>query len=196
MDFGALTAGGWAAGLNLWSATLVLGVAGRQDWATTPEILQRTDVLIIAAILYAFEFVVDKIPYVDNVWDVVSTVIRPVGGALLGIAVASEGGGSLLGGALTAGGLALTSHGAKATTRAAINMSPEPFSNIAASLTEDATSVGIVTLGLAYPAVAVGVVGVLTLVALLIIFTLWRFVRRLRKKWHERRNAGASPAAA
>lgn len=183
MDFGALTGGGWAAGLNLWSAILVLGVSGRMDWATTPEILHRTDILIAAAILYALEFVVDKIPYVDNAWDVASTIIRPVGGALLGIAVAAEGGGSLLGGAVTAGGLAATSHAAKATTRAAINMSPEPFSNIVASLSEDVAAVGIVSLGLAYPAFTVGVVGILAVAALLLTFSLWRFVRRLRRRW-------------
>ncbi len=183
MDFGALTAGGWAAGLNLWSAILVLGVSGRMDWAQTPEILQRTDILVAAAVLYALEFVVDKIPYVDNAWDVASTIIRPVGGTLLGIAVAAEGGGSLLAGAATAGGLALTSHAAKATTRAAINMSPEPFSNIVASLTEDAASVGIISLGLAYPAFTVGVVGILAIAALLVTFSLWRFVRRLRRRW-------------
>ncbi len=183
MEFGALTGGGWAAGLNLWSAVLVLGIAGRMDWAATPEVLHRTDILVAAAVLYALEFVVDKIPYVDNAWDVASTIIRPVGGTLLGIAVAAEGGGSLLAGAVTAGGLALTSHTAKATTRAAINMSPEPFSNIAASLTEDAAAVGIVSLGLAYPVLTVGVVGILAIAAVLVTFSLWRFVRRLRRRW-------------
>ncbi len=186
IDFGSLAGTGWAAGLNLWSATLVLGIAGRLGWADTPEAVQRTDVLIAAAVFYAAEFVVDKIPYVDNVWDVINTVIRPVGGALLGIAFASDGGESIIAGALAAGTMALTSHGAKATTRAAINMSPEPFSNIAASVTEDVASVGMVSLALAFPEAALVLAVILALVAVAITVTLWRFVRRLRNGWKKR----------
>lgn len=178
-DLGVVAGSGWAAGLNLWSVGLVLGIAGRLDLYDSPEVLQRTEILIILGVLYAAEFVVDKIPFLDSAWDVVSTIIRPVGAALLGLALAKNGDTSTVTAALTAGGFALTSHGAKATVRAAINLSPEPISNIVASVTEDATAVGLASFALAYPRVAFGVAVVLGIGAAVVAFTLFRFVRKM-----------------
>ena len=76
---GLLAGSGWAAGLNLYLVTFLLGLGGRLDWLEVPAVLQRTDVLIIAGILYAIEFLADKVPYLDNIWDAVHTLVRPVG---------------------------------------------------------------------------------------------------------------------
>ncbi len=179
-DLGLLAGSGWAAGLNLWSVGLVLGLAGRLNIADTPEVLQRWWVLVALGALYACEFVVDKIPVIDSAWDIVSTVIRPVGAALIGIAIAGDADMSLVTGALTSGGFALTSHVAKATTRAAINMSPEPITNWIASVTEDVGAVGLSSLALAIPGFTFGLVIVLAVIAVMVIARLWRFVRRVR----------------
>lgn len=188
-DLGLAAGSGWAAGLNLWSVGLVLGIAGRFDLAETPEVLQRTEVLIALAVAYIAEFVVDKIPLLDSAWDMVSTIIRPVGAALLGVAIAQDGDLNLATSALTAGGLALTSHGAKAGIRALINLSPEPFSNTVASVTEDGVAIGVAGLAIAYPRVALVVAVVFGVIALIIAIALWRFVRRLRRSWRERRGS-------
>lgn len=184
---GTIAGSGWAAGLNLWAVGLVIGIAGRLDLYDAPEVLERTEILAILAVLYVVEFVVDKVPLLDSAWDLISTIIRPVGAALLGIAIAGEGDMSAVAGGLTAGSLALSSHAAKATTRAAINMSPEPFSNIVASVLEDVGAIGFVAFALAYPRVALGIAIVLGVLAALLAFILWRFVRRLRLKWRERK---------
>ena len=135
MDAVGLIAGaGWASGLNLYLVTLVLGMAGRFGWSDVPDVLRRTDVLIAVAVLFFVEFAADKIPYLDNLWDVLHTVVRPLGAAALGYVIAgdSESVGQAVG-ALVAGALATTSHAAKATTRAAVNASPEPVSNVTLS---------------------------------------------------------------
>ncbi len=188
-ELGAIAGSGWASGLNLWAVGLVVGIAGRLDLYDAPPILEENTTLAILGVLYAIEFVVDKIPLLDNAWDTISTIIRPVGAALLGIAIAGEQDTSLITGGLTAGGLALSSHAAKATTRAFINLSPEPVTNIVASVTEDVGAVGFVAFALAYPRVALGVAIVLGILAAILAIMLWRFVRRLRAKWQERKAA-------
>ena len=130
---------GWASGLNCYLVVLVFGVADRvHDTQQVPNVLQRWDVLAVAGVLYAMEFVADKIPYVDSTWDLVSTAIRPTAGAVVGVLLAGQA--DSLNGAVAAvvgGGTALLSHLAKAGGRLALNSSPEPVSNIGASVTED-----------------------------------------------------------
>ena len=93
MDAIGLIAGsGWASGLNLYLVTLVLGMSGRLGWSDVPEVLTRTDVLITAAVLFFIEFAADKIPYLDNIWDAIHTVVRPLGAAALGYVIAGESG--------------------------------------------------------------------------------------------------------
>jgi len=184
---GLLAGSGFAAGLNLYLVTLLLGIAGRLDWADIPEALQRTDVMITAGVLYAVEFVADKVPYVDNLWDGLHTLIRPVGAAALGYVLAGDV--SSIGQGVSAavmGALALSAHSAKATTRAAVNTSPEPFSNIALSLFEDGLAAGLVALALQFPAVAIVVVVILVVAAFYIVNRLWRALGRLRGKWSAR----------
>lgn len=181
--FGVIAGAGWASGLNLYLVTLVLGLSGRLGWSDVPDVLTRTDVLVVAGVLFLIEFVADKVPYVDNLWDSAHTVIRPLGAAAIGAVLAGEASsvGSALG-ALVAGALALDAHAAKATTRVAVNASPEPFSNVALSLFEDGLVVGLVVLAVTYPVVTVVVIAVLVVAATAVTVALWRVARRLRRR--------------
>jgi hypothetical protein len=180
VPWGAIAGSGWASGLNLYATVFLLGLAGRLDWASTPTQLQSTPVLVLAGVLYTIEFFVDKIPFVDSASDVVHTFIRPLGAAWLAAVMAGDT--SWIHrpfAAVAAGALALTSHGAKATTRAAVNTSPEPFSNIALSFTEDGIVAAMVVLALAHPGIA-GVLAVLLSTAcIVVIWKLARFIRRI-----------------
>jgi hypothetical protein len=185
---------GWAAGLNLYLATFLLGLAGRLDWLEVPAVLQRTDVVIGAGVLYGIEFLADKIPYIDNIWDAVHTVVRPLGAGVLGFLLAGETPSvSEMTGAVISGALALSSHSAKATTRAAVNTSPEPFSNIFLSLMEDGIAAGLLALAIANPVVALVVVIVLAVLAVWLVVKLLGAVRRVRERIAAR---AASPPVA
>ena len=188
---GLLAGSGWAAGLNLYLVTFLLGLGGRLDWLEVPEVLQRTDVMIVAGILYAVEFLADKVPYLDNVWDAVHTVVRPVGAAALGYLIAGDST-SVAGavGAILSGSLALSAHSAKATTRAAVNTSPEPFSNIFLSVAEDGLVAGLVALAIANPIVTLIVVAALTVGAVWLTIKLFGVIRRFRSRWAARKAAG------
>jgi hypothetical protein len=177
----------FAAGINLYATVAILGLAKRYGWVALPEqfAVFDNDVVIGAAlVLYVVEFVADKVPWVDSLWDAVHTVIRPVGGALIAVATLGdtsptiEGLVALLGGTLAAG-----THFSKAGTRAVANTSPEPFSNWALSLTEDVFVVGLAALALKYPAAAAVVVIAGTV--LMIVFAAW-IVRAVRRRWSRR----------
>lgn len=191
----ALVAGaGWGSGLNLYLVTVALGVAGRFDLVAVPELLQRTDVLVVAGLLLIVEFVVDKIPGLDSLWDTVHTVVRPVGAAALGAVLSGEADTVLA--ALVAGGLATSSHVTKATLRATVNTSPEPFSNLALSVGEDGLVLGMLALAVTAPLLAVVVVVALVIVGgALTGFLLSRArrgLRRLRARRAARRAARGS----
>lgn len=181
MDVVGLIAGsGWASGLNLYAVTLIMGLLGRFGWSDVPDVLMRTDVLVAAGVLFFIEFAADKIPYLDNVWDALHTVIRPLGAAALGYVIAGESGSiAEAAGALIAGALAATSHSAKATTRAAANLSPEPVSNLTLSVLEDGVASGMTVLALALPAVALVVALLLAVASVWVAVKLWRGVQRL-----------------
>lgn len=184
---GLVAGSGWASGLNLYLAVLILGFANRLGWADIPEVLARTDVMIAAGVLFVVEFLADKVPYLDNLWDAVHTFIRPAGAAALGAVLAGESGsiGAAVG-AIIAGGLALDAHAAKASTRVVANTSPEPFSNIALSLVEDIGVALLVVLAVAYPVVAIIVVAVLVVAATALTVWLWRMARRSWRRIRER----------
>lgn len=194
MPFGLIAASGWASGLNLYGTALLLGLAGRFGWAETPPELQRTWVLAVLGALYALEFVVDKIPWADSAWDAIHTLIRPIGGGLLGAALAHQTGDPEVVAALLGGGFSLSAHAAKASTRAAVNTSPEPVSNIVLSVTEDGVVAGMVALALAYPAVAGVLAVVFAIGSIAVTWVLIRFVRKARARWRERRAARGSRA--
>src|SRR5579859_2630981 len=168
--------------LNLYATIATLGLLQRFGVIHLPPSLQTLAhpwVLGIALALYAIEFLADKIPYVDTVWDAVHTLIRPPAAALLayGATVAAPPEWRW-GAALLAGGVALTSHGTKASARAAVNTSPEPFSNWFLSLGEDALAVWLTWMATAHPAATIVVVASLMVLAGVLLFHLFRFLRR------------------
>jgi hypothetical protein len=170
-----------AAGVNLYATVAILGLASRYGWVQLPEHFRIFDhewIIGIAACLYVVEFVADKIPWVDSLWDSVHTLIRPIGGAL--IAVASMGDASPAMQAVIAllgATVATSSHVTKAGTRVAVNASPEPFSNWALSFLGDAFVIGITFITLKFPLIALAVsVTILVLIAL-VIRKIWRWLR-------------------
>lgn len=177
--FGIIAGSGWASGINLYLVTLLLGVSGRLGWSDIPEVLTRTDVMIVAGVLFGIEFFADKVPYLDSVWDAIHTVVRPLGAAALGAVIAGESRsiGTALGAAV-AGVLALDAHAAKATTRVVANTSPEPVSNIALSLLEDVGVTLLVALAITFPLITVIVVAILVVAATTITIMLWKVAAR------------------
>ena len=172
----------FASGLNLYATIAVLGVIQRFQLVSLPpqfEPFGHPVVIGVAVALYLVEFVADKIPWVDSVWDMAHTIVRPVGGALVAItALGSPSPGmDVLAGALGAT-VALTSHLTKAGTRAAANASPEPFSNWILSFLEDLIAIGLVYFATEHPVLALGIT--LLLLTLILAFgtILVRFVRR------------------
>src|SRR4051794_29563437 len=148
--------------------------------------------------MYAMEFVADKIPYVDSTWDAVSTLIRPTAGAIIGALLAGNVPADtsldqivLVG---VGGGTALLSHLTKAGVRLAINISPEPVTNIAVSLLEDVTVLALVAFAVQHPRIAAGVAGVLLAVGLVLLFFIARLVRRGWRRWKGRRTPTGAPA--
>jgi len=176
---GLIAGSGWASGLNLYLATLMVGIAGRAGWADIPEVLTRTDVMIVAGVLFVVEFFADKVPFLDSFWDVIHTFIRPIGAAAVGAVIAGDSGsvGAAMGGIIS-GALALDAHSAKASTRVMVNASPEPLSNVAVSLFEDVSVAALVVLAVTYPVVTVVVVAVLVVAATALTIWLWKAVRR------------------
>ncbi|MEQ1473202.1 MAG: DUF4126 domain-containing protein [Candidatus Acidiferrum sp.] len=178
---GAILGTGFSSGLNLYATIVTLGLLQRfhvVHLSPALQVLAHPWVLGIAAALYLVEFFADKIPYVDTVWDAIHTFIRPPAAALLAYAsTASVAPEWRWGAALLAGGVALTSHSAKASTRAAINTSPEPFSNWILSFGEDLLAVWLTWMAGAHPLVAAIVVGALLIVSAVLIFYLFRFAR-------------------
>jgi hypothetical protein len=191
MDLGlwALIAGtGWASGVNLYLVASLLGLAGRLGLLHVPGVLTRTDVLAVAIGMFLLEFLADKIPLLDSLWDAAHTVIRPVGATLVGYALAGDvAGWEQLSGAATSGALALASHLTKATIRAAINTSPEPVSNVVASVAEDGMVVGVIALAVATPLLALVVVGLLLVAGTFVATALFSAARRGRERIRARR---------
>ena len=185
---------GWASGLNAYAAVLVLGAAQRLGLVGLPhdlQILASPWVMGVAALLFALNFFADKIPYIDSINDVLQTFVRIPAGFLL--AYGAAGGISpevaviagLLGGTLAAG-----THIAKTGSRALINTSPEPFSNVAASLTEDVTVIGGLALAIAHP------ITFLCLLAAFVALLVWLLPKLIRLAMMPiRRMAGRPPRA-
>jgi hypothetical protein len=177
----------FAAGLNLYATVAILGLASRYNWVSLPDQYRvfDNDLIIGTAIaMYLVEFVADKVPWFDSLWDAVHTVIRPIGGVVIAVTTLGEASPTtealvgLLGGTLAAG-----SHFSKAGTRAVANTSPEPFSNWLLSLGEDAFVITLGVIALKYPVIAalVVIVSVLLIVAFAAVM-----IRALRRRWRLR----------
>ncbi|MFF2955317.1 DUF4126 domain-containing protein [Kitasatospora sp. NPDC057965] len=189
---------GLASGINAYAVVLLLGLLGRFAGAdSVPAALERTDVLLAAAALFLLEAVADKIPYVDSVWDVAHTVIRPIAGATVGALIASTDPGSLseVAAGAMGGTTALVSHLVKASLRMAVNTSPEPASNIAVSLAEDVSVAGLVTLAIFHPWLAASIAAVLLLAGVLLVWFAINRIRAFRARRRERRAARAAGTA-
>lgn len=176
----------WVSGINLYASVATLGLLGRYAGLQLPgELAVLTDwwIIGIALALYVIEFIADKIPVVDSAWDVVHTFIRvPAGAALAMAAFGDYDQGVQTAAFLLGGGLALSSHGTKASTRAVINTSPEPVSNVVASLVEDVVAVGSVLLAAFYPLLLVVVVIVGLMISLLVLPRIVRYFRVMTGK--------------
>lgn len=191
---------GWASGINSYLVVLVLGLADRFGPVDEiPDVLGRWEVLAVAGVLYAFEFVADKIPYVDSAWDVVSTAIRPVVGGVVGVLIAGDSGAiSELAGGAVGGSTALASHSVKTGTRMAVNTVPEPFSNIGISLGEDVAVLAVVWFAVQHPYLAASIALVLLIAGLVTLWLAWRLVRRGWRRfrmWRARRRERGSGTA-
>ncbi|HAX21574.1 MAG TPA: DUF4126 domain-containing protein [Hydrogenophaga sp.] len=177
---------GWVSGFRLYAVVFLVGASGALGWMPLPEglqVLQHPAMLITSGALLFVEFFADKIPGLDSLWDMVNSVIRiPAGAALAAGALGADGSTMALVGALLGGTLAASSQAAKTTTRAAINTSPEPFSNIAMSLVEDGLVVGAVWLATNHPLVF-GVLLVIAVVLMWIVtWMLFKFLRAVFRR--------------
>ena len=185
MDLTALVfSSGWASGVNAYATVAMLGLLERfSNTPVVPEALGRTDVLAIASTMFLVEFVVDKVPWLDSVWDGISTFIRPTVGAL--VAWQLSGDASSVDQAFLialGGGTALASHGVKSGIRLAVNTSPEPFTNSIVSTGEDISVIAVVALAVAHPWASLGVSASLLLVGMVAVALLWRTISRARRR--------------
>lgn len=173
----------WLSGINLYATVLTLGLLQRFHVAHLPgdlSYLSHTWVLIVAGSLYAIEFIADKVPAVDSAWDMVHTFIRVPAGAILAATAFAHFDPSVRFIALLAGGgVALSSHSAKAATRLAANTSPEPFSNVALSLLGDGIVFGGSFLVAKHPLIILTIVAIAVVLTILLMRWIWRRMKRL-----------------
>jgi hypothetical protein len=173
-----------AAGVNLYATVAILGLASRYHWVQLPaqfKVFDNPWIIGAAGALYLIEFVADKVPWVDSIWDSVHTLIRPVGGAVIAVASLGEASPALTGFvALLGGTVAAGSHATKAGTRVAANTSPEPFSNWFLSLAEDAFVIGLSFITLKYPLVALGVSVAILVLLIMIARLIWKWLTARR----------------
>ncbi|MGP9680627.1 MULTISPECIES: DUF4126 domain-containing protein [unclassified Brachybacterium] len=191
---------GWVSGIRPYFMVFLLGLAGRIfGLEQVPEVLQRTDLLVITAILLLVDFAADKIAFFDSFWDQLHTVIRPIAGGAIGF---------LLGGetdtttaivmAVIGAVAAFGSHAAKSTARAAVNVSPEPVSNAVVSTGEDVAALVVGGLTLLLPAVAAVVALVLLAAGIYLIYRVHKLYRNLRGRLRTARagrTTGLGPAS-
>ncbi|MDM0042493.1 DUF4126 domain-containing protein [Variovorax sp. J22G21] len=193
---------GWASGIRLYLVVLLTGLAGYLGWVPLPgglQMLAHPVVIAASGFMVFVEFFADKIPGLDSLWDMVHTVIRvPAGAALAAGVFGADHTALALVAALIGGGLAATAHTAKATTRAAINTSPEPFSNVGASLVEDSMVPAGLWLAVAHPLVFFVLFVIVLVLSVWLIRKSWRFLRglvsRVTRIFSGKPDPGVTPA--
>jgi hypothetical protein len=172
----------WTSGINLYATVAALGIASQAEMIQLPpdlQVLGHPAVIAIACIMYFIEFFADKVPYVDSGWDALHTFIRVPAGAILAARSLGDMNPALeLVAVLAGGSIALAAHGTKAATRLAINASPEPFSNWAASVTEDITVFGSIWLMFNHPVIMLILVLVFLALVVWLVPKIFRFVKR------------------
>jgi hypothetical protein len=178
---------GWASGMRLYAVVFITGAIGWLGWVTLPaglSLLQHPVVLGASFLMFLMEFVADKIPGLDSLWDAVHTLIRiPAGAALAAGVFGGDSAAWMLVAALAGGTLAATAHTAKTTTRAAVNTSPEPFSNIGMSLAGDAAVPAMLWLAWEHPLWFFPVLAVALVVAVVLIVLFFKFLRALVRRF-------------
>jgi len=183
---------GWASGVNAYGTVALLGLLGRAGVGEVPDTLESDPVIVAAAVMFAIEFVTDKVPYLDNLWDVAHTFVRPLAGGAVGALFAGDANVSTLDEVLSAGGsgtTALLSHSVKAGMRLGINTSPEPASNILLSLTEDGLVALVIVFALEQPVLAAAIAAALLISSGALVIYL---AKRIRAGWRRLR-AGREP---
>ena len=193
-----LISSGWASGVNAYLTVALMSLLGRAGWGEVPEELQSDGVLIGALVMYAIEFVVDKVPLLDSAWDVLHTIVRPAIGSLLGVAFGGDAGAVGIEEVLAGGGggaMAFASHAVKAGVRLGVNSSPEPASNIALSLLEDGLVAGVTVLALEHPVPAAIVALILLVCGIALAIFLIKRIRRAWRALRQRWGGGPGPPA-
>jgi Domain of unknown function (DUF4126) len=177
---------GFASGIRLYAVLFAVGLAGYLQWLPLPsglQLLAHPWVLGASGLMMLIEFLADKVPAVDSLWDTLHTLIRiPAGAALAAAVIGGDSATWATIAAVLGGSLAATSHFTKAGGRALINTSPEPFSNVAASSAEDVLVGGLLVLAVTYPWLAAGIVAALVLLAIWLLPKLIRFILRLLRR--------------
>ncbi len=178
---------GWASGIRLYAVLFITGAAGFMGWVPLPsglQVLQHPAALWASGLMVALEFLADKVPLVDSLWDALHTVIRiPAGAALAAATLGADGPAVAWVAALLGGTLAATAHTAKLATRAAVNTSPEPFSNVGVSLAEDGFVVFMLWLAVAHPLWFAAALLLTLAVAVVLIVVLFRFLRAVVRRF-------------
>ena len=189
----------WTSGINLYATVAVLGIAGRAEMIQLPpglHVLMDPLVIAVACIMYVVEFFVDKVPYVDSAWDTLHTFIRIPAGAILAARSLGPTNPALELAAILAGGtVALAAHGTKATMRLALNVSPEPFSNWAASVGEDLIVLGGLWLTFNHPLVMLLLIAAFLALAVWLIPKLFRLAKRGFQMLRSRLGGKPAPGA-
>lgn len=177
----------FASGINLYATVAVLGLCSRFHIVALPDQFKAFEhplIISVAFAMYVVEFVADKVPWFDSLWDTIHTVVRPIGGALVAVtALGDASAGAQAVAALLGGSVAMTTHLGKAGTRAVANASPEPFSNWALSLGEDAIAIGLTYFAIQHPLLALAIAVVL-LVAIVACATV--LIRAARSRFGRR----------
>lgn len=185
-ELAVLAIAGWTSGTSVYLTAALLGIAGRSGWIQLPgalESLANPFIIALAVLIYAVEFVADKVPFVDSIWDGAHTFIRPTAAAAAGYFAGTEyGPAAQTGLALFTGTLALDAHALKSTTRLAINTSPEPFSNIAASVVEHSFVIFLFWFFVKHPILACLLVALLVVISFFVIKLLWQFASAVFRK--------------
>jgi hypothetical protein len=186
---------GYAAGLNAYGTVFMLGLLGRAGFGEVPHDLTTTPILIAAGVMFAIEFVTDKVPLLDSTWDLLHTAIRPAIGGLIGVSFADLDrvtGIETVAAGGAGGTTALVAHGLKAGIRLGVNTSPEPVSNVVISLIEDALMAGVIALALKEPYVALAVVLVLLAIGVSLVLWLRKRIKLALERRRERRQRAAT----
>lgn len=185
----------WASGINPYLLVFLMGILGRLTELDVPVAFERADVLLVFGVLVVIDAIADKIMWLDSAWDVFNTAIRPVAGGVVALLIASPTV-DLPSAVIAAGGgiVALITHLAKATTRLAVNTSPEPASNVVVSVAEDAAIVGVVITAIFNPWIAAAIAAALFTAAVVIALALAGTARAALRKRRQRKAQSANPS--